>query len=234
MLHTETVDAGTLGILKSLMSDEVLSAFSLVGGTALSLSFGHRMSYDIDLFTDKEFDSLKVAEHLNRNYNVQELTTLKNGIFCYINDVKIDMIAHQYPIINKIQMIEGIRMLSLEDIGGMKLNAILHSGSRLKDFVDMYFLLEHTPLKNITTAFVQKYPDVNVQMAHNALLYHQEIRVIQKINFVGKKIEFPVIAERLSEAVLNNEKIFKSQKVEYKINLIPKKSEGKKKGRRPG
>ncbi|MGZ3837321.1 MAG: nucleotidyl transferase AbiEii/AbiGii toxin family protein [Flavisolibacter sp.] len=33
------------------MADEQLSAFNLVGGTALALQAGHRISVDIDLFT---------------------------------------------------------------------------------------------------------------------------------------------------------------------------------------
>jgi Nucleotidyl transferase AbiEii toxin, Type IV TA system len=38
------------------MGDEKLSGFILVGGTALALQIGHRMSVDIDLFATKEFD----------------------------------------------------------------------------------------------------------------------------------------------------------------------------------
>ncbi len=37
MLHTETVEAGTLDLIKRLMSDVELSDFFMVGGTALSL-----------------------------------------------------------------------------------------------------------------------------------------------------------------------------------------------------
>lgn len=35
--------------------------FRLVGGTSLSLQLGHRMSDDIDLFTDSPYDSLDFA-----------------------------------------------------------------------------------------------------------------------------------------------------------------------------
>ena len=33
-------------------------------------------------------------------------------------------------------------MISNDDIGAMKIHAIFQSGKRLKDFVDMYFLLD--------------------------------------------------------------------------------------------
>lgn len=40
------------------MVADVFSDFRLVGGTALSLLRGHRMSIDIDLFTDAEYGTI--------------------------------------------------------------------------------------------------------------------------------------------------------------------------------
>jgi hypothetical protein len=60
MLHSETVDEGTLGLLKQLQSLDILSKMRLVGGTSLALQIGHRKSIDIDLFgiLNIEFDIL--------------------------------------------------------------------------------------------------------------------------------------------------------------------------------
>ena len=41
-------------ILINLMTENLFLPFRLVGGTALSLQIGHRMSVDIDLFSDIE------------------------------------------------------------------------------------------------------------------------------------------------------------------------------------
>jgi hypothetical protein len=46
MLHTETVEIGTLQLLKKLESESRLSSFCLAGGTALALYIGHRLSFD--------------------------------------------------------------------------------------------------------------------------------------------------------------------------------------------
>ena len=51
MLRTETVETGTLDLIKRLMSDNYFNEFNLVGGTALALKIGHRVSVDIDLFS---------------------------------------------------------------------------------------------------------------------------------------------------------------------------------------
>lgn len=48
--HYQTISDLLKRILFDLMSMEELNSFRLVGGTALSLHIGHRMSVDIDLF----------------------------------------------------------------------------------------------------------------------------------------------------------------------------------------
>lgn len=223
MLYTQTVEAGTLDLIRSFMSDQNFNQFFLVGGTALSLQIGHRQSIDIDLFTDKDFDAEKIAGHLKQTYHAQSLKTLKNGVFCFVNDVKVDLLSHQYPLINPLEKVEDIRMASLQDIGAMKLNAILYNGTRLKDFVDMHFMLEHTPLEQLTSAFVQKYPDVNQQMAHTALLYHDDINQKEKLQFIKQKISLNEIKERLKESVQNTQKRFQP-----KLNLDQSISESQK------
>ena len=110
------------------MSDKELESFNLVGGTTLSLKVGHRKSVDIDLFTDVDFDAHQISCHLAQTCNAENIKTLKNGIFCFINGIKVDILAYQYPLVNKVEKVDGIRMLSLQDIGAMKLKAIFHSG----------------------------------------------------------------------------------------------------------
>lgn len=51
MLYKETVSPPTLELLRSLQSNDYLGDFLLVGGTALSLYWGHRRSIDLDLFS---------------------------------------------------------------------------------------------------------------------------------------------------------------------------------------
>lgn len=237
MLYTETVEAGTLDLIKDLMRDKELTAFNLVGGTALSLKLGHRKSIDIDLFTDNDFEAIRIAEHLSQIHKAEIHGTVKNGVFCFINDTKVDLIAHQYPILNEVEIADEIRMLSLEDIGAMKLNAILYNGTRLKDFVDIHSLLEQVSLHKLTEAFEKKYPDVNKQMAHTGLLYHEDINMKEKIDFVGRDIPWEEIANRLREAVIKVHKIFQDQQVRLKqqknIRKQQKPGQEKRKGNHP-
>jgi len=124
MLHTETVDATTLALIKRLSADEKLKDFVLVGGTALSLQLGHRKSIDIDLFSAKAFDPKAIVGHLESAYSPQIDGVLGNAIFAKINNIKTDLIAHQYPWVDGLMEIDGIRMASLKEIGAMKLSHI--------------------------------------------------------------------------------------------------------------
>jgi len=71
MLRKETIEPGTLELLKELMQDIHLSDFFLVGGTALSLLIGHRTSIDIDLFSVDSFDENKILIYLEQEKGLQ-------------------------------------------------------------------------------------------------------------------------------------------------------------------
>ncbi|WHT72320.1 nucleotidyl transferase AbiEii/AbiGii toxin family protein [Myroides odoratimimus] len=64
MLYKQTVINELWELLQMLMKDEKLQDFILVGGTALSLQIGHRISIDIDLFSTKDFDYKSISQHL--------------------------------------------------------------------------------------------------------------------------------------------------------------------------
>lgn len=64
MLQTGTVEKSTLGLLKTLQSEPLLTSTRLVGGTALSLQIGHRVSEDLDLFTTEPFNPLWLTKLL--------------------------------------------------------------------------------------------------------------------------------------------------------------------------
>lgn len=211
MLQTQTVEASTLALIKTLMSDEKLNDFYLVGGTALSLKLGHRLSIDIDLFTSKDFDSAFLNQHLQSQYGLANALEIKNGLFGFINQVKVDFISHQYGLVKPVEIIQGIRMLSLQDIGAMKLQAIVQNGTRLKDFIDVYYLLEKLPFAFLSKAYAEKYPGVSMQMARAGLLYQKDIDFSVPIKLLKTEFNWQNIHERLNQAVLSPLSIFEEE-----------------------
>ncbi|MFB2120254.1 nucleotidyl transferase AbiEii/AbiGii toxin family protein [Parapedobacter sp. 2B3] len=84
MLHLETIEPRTFALLEKLLGLPVLNDFHLVGGTALALKYGHRISIDLDLFGLKDFDKNRIVETLSNEFGdafVPELTKEKWAIF---------------------------------------------------------------------------------------------------------------------------------------------------------
>src|ERR1035438_4050934 len=140
MLRKETVSEPTLDLLKTLMQDDLFRDFFLVGGTALALRIGHRLSIDIDLFSMNSFCEEDLLSAMEAKYNFQLDYRRKNTLKGEIAGVKVDLITHNYPLVKPLQEVEGLRMASLEDITAMKLNAISGNGTRIKDFIDVAYL----------------------------------------------------------------------------------------------
>ena len=161
MLHIKTVEPGTFSLLNELMEIPSLKPFSLVGGTALSLRYGHRSSEDLDLFYHEKFDQSEIVKDLESAFKQrfvykQEHTTF--GIFCFIDEIKVDIVHYPYLPIAPIEIEKGIRFYSIADIAAMKIQAILGRGKK-KDFWDLYELLQHFSLQQIMDWHKQKYPN---------------------------------------------------------------------------
>jgi len=227
MLRKETVEKGTLDLIRRLMADKALNNFLLVGGTALALKIGHRKSIDIDLFTTSAFNAQQMGDHLSRNYRPLNLEVINNGVACFIDDVKVDILSHRYPLVQSPDTVEGIRMVSLEDIGAMKLNAIYNNGTRVKDFVDVYFLLEKHSLEELLKACQAKYPGLDQEMVAKSLVYFKDVRADMPVSYIGKEVKWEEVEERLAKAVRNRDMVFGVKQVKEL-----KQHEGRSKGRR--
>jgi predicted nucleotidyltransferase component of viral defense system len=141
-----------------------LESFGLVGGTALSLKFGHRISVDLDFFCHESFENSKVIEVLGREFGSGFKVEQKPpifGIFCYINDIKVDLVRHPHPMIRPVEHLDGIRMYSNEDIIAMKVQAILGRAKK-KDFWDIAELLTHYPVADFVKFHQEKFSTQNL------------------------------------------------------------------------
>ncbi len=112
MLYRETVSSQMWELLQKLMKDEKLKEYVLFGGTALSLKLGHRLSVDIDLFTTKDFNPKLMFKYLHDAYGAdeKESRTYNNTVLTYIDDIKVDIVAHKYPLLNPIENLSLIHI----------------------------------------------------------------------------------------------------------------------------
>ncbi len=202
MVYRETVSNATFHLIQKLLAKPYLQDFFLVGGTALALQIGHRQSVDIDLFSQKSFAGDTLQQQLEQDFLFQLDFLDQNTLKTTIQNVKTDFLTHAYPMAYPFINESGIRMAHAADIGAMKLNAIINSGERLKDFVDVYFLLEVMPLQDILNAFAKKYPQGNPVLAMKALTYLKDIR-LEPIQWLREPVSVAELEQRLRQATQN-------------------------------
>jgi hypothetical protein len=167
MLHRNTVSDALWIVLNELMEIEELKNFRLVGGTSLSLQIGHRMSVDIDLFTDATYNSIdfnRIDEIICSSFRTVEMGYGGNnsmGKSYFVGTSKDDLVkldlfytdSFVYPILIE----KNIRFARLEEIAAMKLEVIGNTG-RKKDFWDLHELMEYFSLNQMVEFYEKRYP----------------------------------------------------------------------------
>ena len=169
-LYFNTVTPLLKSILEDLMHAEEFSSFRLVGGTALSLYYGHRMSVDIDLFSDAEYGSLDfkaIDSYLQSQYTYVDSFSIEPigmGKSYYVgnndkDNIKLDLF-YTDPFIDDVQQFGILRLASKAEITAMKLDVIQRTG-RKKDFWDIDQLCQDFNINEMFALHEKRYPYVH-------------------------------------------------------------------------
>ena len=200
MLHPATVEPATLELLKRLMQQPVLEPFALAGGTNLALLFGHRLSVDLDLFTNESFSEQGLFDALLLDFPTAVKTDeAKNTVSLFIEGVKVDVLAHRYPLIKPFVKESGIRLWSVEDVIAMKLGAVSGRGAK-KDFWDLAELLNHFSLTQMLHFFTDKYANSDPGYVVRSLTYFDDAE-LQTDPITLNGITWPEVKQRVLQAV---------------------------------
>ncbi len=167
MLYWKTVNSDVKKALIALMNAEIFNDFRLVGGTALSLYLGHRISIDIDLFTDAPYGSVDfeaIECFLRKNFlHVDGDFGGNPGVGkSYLigedseNLIKLDLYYSMDPFFQNAIEDEGVRMATIEEIIAMKID-VVQRGGRKKDFWDLHELLQKYSLAEMIELHRQRF-----------------------------------------------------------------------------
>lgn len=201
MLHTQTVEPNTLGLLKRLMADNTLHSFNLVGGTALSLQIGHRKSIDLDLFTQTDFVADDILQHLlNKDYSPQVRHVQKQTLIVEIEGIKVDFIRFRYPFAQDILLWEDIRLADIRDIACMKIDAIMGRGKK-KDFCDLYFLLQRFSLKDMMTWYANMFQHSTLFHVFKSLTWFEDANLEGELDVFDETYDWEKAKETIVKAV---------------------------------
>ncbi len=174
--HPEILSGEAQKTFSSLKNFPLIRKFYLGGGTGLALQIGHRTSADLDFFIDGDFDEAALIQELKDQGEFQLEKKAENTAIGILNGVKISFLGYKYPLLEKIEELEAIKIASIMDIACMKVDAIASRGTK-RDFVDVYFAArEKFSLKEILDNFEKKYVSLNYNLIHvkKSLVYFED------------------------------------------------------------
>jgi len=144
----------------------ITKTFYLTGGTALSACyFNHRISEDIDLFSETPFnESLVIAfmKNVATKLHITSTVVKINGrlrydlTFPHNKLLKIDFVFYDFK---HIEPVNHIGNLAVDNIGDIAVNKLLSISQRTtsKDYVDLYFILKKYTLWDLQHGVEHKF-----------------------------------------------------------------------------
>ena len=201
-LHWDILDEERIKLLPML--SPFRENFYLAGGTALALLIGHRDSVDLDFFSGESFSSLELFNKLNEVFtssNLLKVQEEKDTLTVLVNKkIKISFFAYPYKLIKPLSRSEYINIAAIEDIGLMKLSAIT-GRTAIKDYVDLYWILQKIPLSDLIELCEKKYKNLDINLVLKSLVYFDDV-IEEPINYKSSdRVSFEKIKSFLRNEV---------------------------------
>lgn len=176
--HPEALAPSQKLALRDLGGIAEARGFYLAGGTAVALYLGHRLSVDLDWFTDGRIeDESRLAGQLREaapRLAVEKLS--RQALNCSVRNVRCSFIALPYRLMRPTLELPGFgcRIAALDDLAAMKLAAVAQRGAR-KDFIDVFALArEHRPLGELVRLYERRHGFAGSAHLMNALVYFDD------------------------------------------------------------
>jgi len=178
--------------------------FYLVGGTALALQIGHRLSVDFDMFSSGELP-INLLQKIKRTFSGSSVAVTYSSheqLNVVIGGVQATFLSYPYPIIDPLISYREVSLAGVREIAAMKAFSL---GKRLsyKDYVDWYFLLheKHVLLEKVIALSQKKFRnDFNDRLFLGQLTLMEDIP-FQKIEFLRDPVDQATVQKFLKEAV---------------------------------
>ena len=133
---------------------DCLKGWTLVGGTALAIQLGHRMSEDLDFMrwqTHKgermDVDWPQIHKELETVAEIQSMDILDhNHVEFIVAGVKFSFYARESksPVNHTVPFLNHIVLADMEAIAAMKMEVMLRR-SKFRDYYDLYCIFQQQP-----------------------------------------------------------------------------------------
>lgn len=159
-MYWNIIDKDRYKLLKDITEKISLEDYYMIGGTALSLQLGLRISYDFDFCVPKQFNNELLLQELQNLGEIEVKQNQKGTCDVILNGVQVSFFYYPNPNINNYITIEEmpkLKMASFFDIAVMKIVAIGGRGAK-KDFFDLYNIINRTDIniKELAQGLIKK------------------------------------------------------------------------------
>jgi hypothetical protein len=202
-MHLNILDNNQQDLLPLL--SKFKNEFYLVGGTAIALHIGHRISIDFDLFKTGIIKPKAIINRFEKHkekISVTYNTTGQLNLIC--REVKFTFFDFEFAIPHPIAVQNQITIPTLLDLAAMKAYA-LGRRSKWKDYVDLYFIIKgHYNIKEISNSAMERFGDLfSEKLFRGQLSYFTGINFEEKVDFLpGFETDDNTIKDFLIDAAL--------------------------------
>lgn len=187
----EAIPPSLATLLRDIRNWQLPSNTYMAGGTALAVYLNHRVSVDIDLFTDKEFYCGPIISTIRQKHTITVINPAEKDTFiANVDNIKFSLFNYPYPLLKPLvdNPDFGIKLASPEDISAMKVVAITQRGTA-KDFVDLRALMAAYGLSlNYLIEMVQKKygvsKDYEYQVKKSLIYFDDAIRSLDAVTLI--------------------------------------------------
>ncbi len=219
-MNESSILSGNQKKLLQLLACEqsICNRFYLTGGTALAEFYlHHRLSEDLDFFSEQEFDPQSISVLLKKIQKTAGITKIeyqqsfnRNLFFLYIDTdvIKTEFTFFPFARIEQKQKIGNLFIDSLIDIATNKVFTI-YQNPRARDFIDLYLMLKRNSelsLDSLISMAISKF-DTHIDPIQ---LGAQYVRV--------KEIkDYPRMLEKIDESVWQDFFVQEAEKLSGKV-----------------
>jgi len=163
--HREVISDATETALRSLRDAGHLERFYLAGGTGLALHFGHRLSRDLDFFSQELFNQEILLQKIGGQQRVSDTMKGLHTLHAVLHETKVSFLGYDYPVLFPFDRFLEVAIADPRDIACMKLSAIASRGT-MRDFVDLYVVAQSYGLRELLQLFDRKYSKTGYNRVH--------------------------------------------------------------------
>jgi hypothetical protein len=191
-------------LARELLDSQLFAEFFLWGGCALALYLRHRPTDDIDLYTQNALDHEEITSYFSSRHSVSCEKINEDYIRTTVRGCQVCVCSLQgFPLVESAQETLGLRCMGIKDMAAIKLEAVCDNGTRIKDFVDVYYLLEKLPLEEIIGAHKKRYGTAGAAHILRFLACFDDVPAADwdSLELVDTRLTPDRIQSRLSSAV---------------------------------